>query len=498
VKHDSADEADRYLFLGFLLVLFWVPLPVGSNHLWAWSFFEVCVFALSISWCVLFVMGRVNITPTFRRAWPVLLLFALVFAWVLFQLAPLPSFLIALLSPNAAEVYSHTQTDPALSLDPSATRAAALKTLAYGLLFAMTLLLINRRGRLRTLALLLVFSGVFQAAFGSLMTLSGLEYGFFFEKVHHKGFVTGTFVNPNHLAGYLEMALAIGVGIMLAGMSTTPAKNWRNSMRRLLKSILGDKARVRIALIIMVIGLVLSKSRMGNMAFFSSLLVAGGYYMFVVRRASVGIIAFFISVLLIDILIIGNFFGIEKVADEIRQASVTTEISRVDIARDTLEIVRDYPLTGAGAGSFASVFPMYDSGEVGFWYYKYAHNDYLQFASEYGLPNLAMLAVIVWLSLWQAARAQFERRDPFMRGLACGVLMAIVALLIHTAADFNLQIPANAATFVVILAMAWSTRYLGHRGHVRSRAAAEPSSERSQDSIDMTRKSRPVSAASNL
>ena len=248
---------------------------------------------------------------------------------------------------------------------------------------------------------------------------------------------------------------------MLADMSTTPATSWRESARRLLNTILGDKARVRVALIIMVIALVLSKSRMGNIAFFSSLLVAGGYYVFVVRRVSFGIIALFVSLLLIDILIIGNFFGIEKVAEEILRTSVTTEAIRIDVARDTLAIVHDYPLTGTGAGSFASMYPMYDSGKFGFVNYKYAHNDYLHFAAEFGLPGLAMLAAIVLLSLWQAARAQLERRDRMMRGLGCGVLMAIVALLIHTAVDFNLQIPANAATFVVVLAMGWHCRWLG-------------------------------------
>ena len=493
-KDDSAEEADRYLFLAYLLVLFWVPLPVASNHLWAWSFIELCVFALAIIWLVLFSMGRVSITPAFRRAWPALLLFAMVFAWAMFQLAPLPPSLIALLSPNGAEVYSYTQTDAALSLDPSGTRAAALKTLAYGLLFAMTLLLINRRSRLRTAAMVLMFSGVFQAAFGALMTLSGLEYGFFIEKAHNIGVVTGTFVNPNHLAGYLEMCLALGVGLMLADMSTTPAADWRESARRLLNTILGDKARVRVALIIMVIGLVLSKSRMGNMAFFTSLLVAGGYYVLVARRVTIGIVAFFVSVLLIDILIIGNFFGVERVAEEIRQTSVATEVARVEVGRDALEIVRDYPLTGTGAGSFASTYPMYDSGNAGSWYYKYAHNDYLQFAGEFGLPGLAMLAGIVLLSLWHAARAQIKRHDRMMRGLGCGVSMAIVALLIHTAVDFNLQIPANAATFVVILAMGWHTRWLGHRSQARRRPTARASVESPAEVVSLPQERAPAKA----
>jgi len=222
---------------------------------------------------------------------------------------------------------------------------------------------------------------------------------------------------------------------------------------------------VRLFLVIMVIGIVLSKSRMGNVAFFSSLIVAGALYAVLARRFSLATLIFFISVVLIDILIIGNHFGIDRVAEEIQQGiQLDTSMSdryRAAVAKDALQIARDYPLTGAGAGSFASIYPMYDDGDTGFLFWKHAHNDYLQFAGEFGLAGFAMLGGIVLQSVWMAISAQVRRRDQMMRGMACGILMAIVAMLIHTAVDFNLQIPANAATFVVILAMAWLTRWLG-------------------------------------
>jgi O-antigen ligase len=323
----------------------------------------------------------------------------------------------------------------------------------------MTLLLVNRRDRLHFLALVLVLSGVFQAAFGVLMTLSGFEYGFFIKKEYNLGVVTGTFVNPNHLAAYLGMCLALAVGLVMANISTLPAASSRDRARALHQVLFGYRARLYIALAVMVVALVLSKSRMGNIAFLSSLLVACVYYILVIRRVTIGIVAFFFSVFLIGILMIGNIFDSGGSAQGIRQTSLVSEVSRIEVGRDALEIVREYPLTGTGAGSFTSAFPMYDSGKIGSWHYKHVHNDYLQFASEFGLPGLAMLAGIVLLSVWQSARAQFKRNDRFVSGLGCGVSMALIAILIHTAVDFNLQIPANAATFVVILAMGWHTRW---------------------------------------
>jgi O-antigen ligase len=467
LKIASALAAERLLFFLFLLALIWVPLPFGSNHLWSWSLFEAWVLLMASAWIVLLVAGRVELSYAFRRAWPALALFVGAYVLVQLQLMPLPASVLAQLSPAAADIHATTQSSTTITLDPAATRAASLKTLTYGVLFALTLLLVDSRARLRSLAFALVFSGVFQAAYGALMTLSGLEIGFFAAKEQGAGAATGTFGNANHLAGYLEMCLGVGVGLMLAGMSTRRAANMRESLRRFLSSILGSQGRVRLMLVIMVTGIVLSKSRMGNVAFFSSLIVAGTLYAVLARRFSAGTLVFFISVVLIDILIIGNYFGIDKVAEELRQgirldASMYDMGYRAAAADGALQIVRDYPLTGAGAGSFASVYPMYDDGDTGSFFWQHAHNDYLQFAGEFGLAGFAMLGGIVLPSIWMAISAQLRRRDQMMRGMACGVLMAIVAMLIHTAIDFNLQIPANAATFVVILAMAWLTRWLRH------------------------------------
>jgi O-antigen ligase len=376
--------------------------------------------------------------------------------WIVVQALPLPAGVLGLLSPRALEIHSTTHSYPSLSLDVYATRQAALQTLAYLLFFCLTLLLVNNKARIKLLAQVIILGGVFQAAYGSLMTLSGLEYGFFIDK--HTGDATGTFINRDHLAGYLEMCLAAGVGLMLAELSSTPAAGWRNSARRLLRTFLGNKARVRLALVVMVTGLVLTRSRMGNVAFFASLTGVGCFYLLAVRKLSGNTIAFFASLLVIDLLIVGNFFGIEKVAERIQQTSIDSE-DRVNTDRDALAMLRDFPLTGIGAGTFYAVYPMYTSAVVVTGFTRHAHDDYLQFACELGLVFAAVLGAVVLASLWTAVRAQLKRRDPLLQGMGFAATMAIVALLIHSAVDFNLQIPANAAMFVVMLALGWVCRY---------------------------------------
>src|SRR5437763_16857955 len=178
----------------------------------------------------------------------------------------------------------------------------------------------NNKRRIRLLAQAIIVGGVFQAAYGSLMALSGLAHGIFIDQ-HDAGVATGSFINRNHLAGYLEMCLAAGVGLMLAELSSTPAAGWRDSARRLLRTLLGNKARFRLALVVMVTGLVLTRSRMGNTAFFASLTSVGCFYLLAVRKLSGRTITFFASLLIIDLLVVGNFFGLEKVAERIQQTS---------------------------------------------------------------------------------------------------------------------------------------------------------------------------------
>jgi len=58
-------------------------------------------------------------------------------------------------------------------------------------------------------------------------------------------------------------------------------------------------------------------------------------------------------------------------------------------------MLRDFPLTGIGAGSFYAVYPMYTSAVVVTGFTRHAHDDYLQFACEFGLVSAAVLGAVV-------------------------------------------------------------------------------------------------------
>lgn len=299
------------------------------------------------------------------------------------------------------------------------------------------------------------------------------------KKEAYIGFATGTFVNRNHLAGYLEMTLSVGIGLLFAAAATGErSRNWKQQIRNLAALLLSGKMILRMMLAIMVIALVLTRSRMGNTAFFASMLIAGFISLVMyraqagsvrqmfVRRETHGTVILLSSLLLIDLLIVGTWFGVEKVVARLEQTSISHDADRVEVSKNTYQLWQDYAAVGAGGGSFHSVYPAYRPASIGA-YYDHAHQDYLEFLADTGWVGLGLLGGMVITSLGAALLAMRRRRDSLMRGMAFASVMGIIALLIHSTVDFNLQIPANSVTFMVVLALGWISLYLDR--HTRNK-----------------------------
>lgn len=445
----------RWLFAGFLALVFWLPLPLGSNLPWAWSLTAAWSFALFGVWLWRFHTGRTAMSHAFISAWPVFLLLSLAVAWSALQAVPIPLQLLHRLSPETARLYDTAQHGGwgTISIDPHATAQAALRNLMYLAIFSLTLLLTVGQRRLVALAYTVVFAGLFQAVYGSLMTLSGMEYGFFAQKEHYLGVATGTFVNRNHLAGWLEMSLAVGIGLMIAGLSRSGRHTWRSRGRHVVTILLGAKVRLRIYLAVMVVALILTHSRMGNTAFFASLGVAGLVAVILFRERRRGAIILLASLLVIDLFIVGAWFGADEVARRIGRTDMVTD-HRDEVLHHSLDLWQDHLIVGTGAGSYYTAFPRYRKDDVAL-YFNHAHNDYLEYGTEYGLVGFSLLAAAILWSLARAIMVQKRRHNPMSRGMGFASTMGTVSLLIHSTVDFNLQIPANAALFTMLLALCW-------------------------------------------
>jgi len=339
------------------------------------------------------------------------------------------------------------------SVDRFASADAFLLSLGLFLLGFMTIVLVRSRRRALQVLYALVLAGLIQAVFGSLLTLSGVELHFLDYRQLERANAHGTFINRNHYANLLVLALSAGLGLLLAQMDLRGAPNIRQRLRSLLQAALGPKARLRVYMVVMVIALVLTRSRMGNTAFFAALTVVGLFALWRLRKPSRPLMVLVISVLVIDIFMVGTWFGVEQVIDRVQSTAQgegwrVNEKVRLDTSRESLDMISKRPLTGYGGGTFYTVYPGWRGDDQKFM--DHAHNDYLEFVVEYGLIGGVLLAWFMMACLVRAANCLQDRDRARRFGIGFASLMAMVAMLIHATVDFSLQIPANAGWFVVL------------------------------------------------
>lgn len=436
---------DRILVALTLFILVALPLPVGSNRTWAIGLFTLLIGATTLLWAIGQWRGVFKESRALKPALPMLAMLLFSQLWVAIQWLS------------------------GVTMDSGATAQALIIGLGYTLLFVLVINLFHTRKRLTLLLGTLVVSGTLQAFYGSFITLSGFE-GLFGRA---GGSTTGTFINRNSLAGYLGLTLSAGIGLLLALRDTRPF-----SWAQMIELLMGPKARLRLALVIMVIALVMTHSRGGNASFFIGLMVVGAVFVLRNKENRLRNSLILASLVLIDVLVISQYFGLERLKDRVMSTQLTdtvvngeivqraTEI-RGDVFMYALPLAQDKPIIGQGAGSFEAVFPQY-SGEDIRLHFDLAHNDYIQFAIEYGVLGTLPLALFVLLALYWAFKAIWQQQSLYRGGIGFGAAMGIIAILSHATVDFNLQIPANAATFVVLCAIAVLANH--HRRDPRPRS----------------------------
>lgn len=476
----SPEVHDQWLFMGLLLLLFWAPLPLGSNRTWAVGI--LVVWSQVLLWGAIYAWrhaGAVAFSRLNSFRWPIALLGLFVVLLGL-QLLPLPESWLGAISPETLNVEQGV-APYRLSLDANQTRIFVALSFAYFSCFLVALLTVRDAGRLDTLALSIVCAGLLQAFIGVVLFSVGATYRiFFFDMAHSRVF--GTFGYHNHFAGYMEICLSTGIGLMLARLgseSSPPARNWRYKMVKVFDFILSPKMRLRMMLVVLVIALVLTRSRMGNSGFFAAMLIVGVLAIILSRKMAPATIGLIASLVIIDVVIVGTWVGLEKVVDRVRETGFTQQVGakeesvelRTDVARHSVDLVKAFPTFGTGAGSYYNTYLRFRTPRELYW--DHAHNDYVELAADNGLVGLGILASFVLLTGAAAVRILLRRRSSLPRGIAFGSLMAMVALAIHSTVDFNLQLPANALTLVVVMAMVWMASELpsssGGQGRRRSR-----------------------------
>jgi len=468
-----------------MLLIILTPVALGSIEFWAFSAMELGILLIIILWSI-----QSLLTPTPERAecptsqsgksrhflsrqfeicnlkfeMPLVFL-SLFLLLILFQLLPLSSGLVKILSPRSYALHQTLSISnfglSALSFEPSALRfpislfpfATQVEFFKWLTLFGLFLFLL--RSKLlddnyritHQLVIIIILIGVAESLYGMFEFFSGHKYILHLNMEAEVSSVTGTFFNRNYFAGYLLMVIPLSVGYLFSreSLQRVGYPGWRHR----LSSIDGKTLFLGFCIIVMIVGLLFSASRMG----ISSLLLSFTLLILLFRSPSKGERFSRTSILILGLALIwAAWIGLDAVISRFLTSSEDFQ-GRWVFWLNTFQIFRDFPIFGSGLGTFAWVFPMYRSFHL-IGTATHAENDYLQLASEVGLIGVGLLLILLVFFFYKAVSGirLLSHREP-ERYIGIGGLMGILALMFHSIVERNIQVPSNAFLYTILWAI---------------------------------------------
>lgn len=415
----------RLIFVLLCAILLWAPIPLGSNRAWAWSLLQLLIGS---AFFLHLLQSWQSTTPLVaaRKFWFALAPLGVLLCWLVLQaLQILPT----------ADTYQ--------------TGIMAQKTCFFFLWSSLLLNYCDNHKRIRLLAIVIVIAGALQAFYGVVVQLANIEASPIIG-MSEGSRARGSFVYQNHFANFLALSLSVAIGLLLSQLSSERTqRTWRQLFRDVLSTMLSAKMMLRLAMILMVIGLVMSRSRMGNAAFFASLVAVALLSLWFYKKPPALLKPLVVSILVLDMVVVSSMFGLDKLQERYQDTSFASE-ARDEVVMDALPLLQQHTWLGTGGGTFYTVFPA-QQPQAYSGFYDHAHNDYLQFAIELGAPmTLFLLVWLVWLG-YLALQVMRTHDHKLERGLSFAALMALSHMALHSTVDFSLQAPANALLFLTIL-----------------------------------------------
>jgi O-antigen ligase len=411
VKVSQSRLTNNALLAAACAVLLLGPLAFGAVEPWSIFALEACAALLLAAWTYRQTINRELQISEHALYRPMAAFFALV----------------ALQWATGTTAYRHV------------TYSQLLLYAAYGMLVFVVTQTLRRSSQFELMAKVCTGYGAVVAAFAVLQGIAPNGKLYWIWKLEQGGLNYGPYVNHNHYAGLMEMLLPFP--LVLAATQFTIGK---------------QKIAVAGIAALMAGSIFLSGSRGGMVAFLAEMVLLG-VLLLRLRQGSWKqplMLGVFLAMVIAFLVWIGSNELTRRLISI--HAEAREEINggvRLTIDRDCLRMLLKRPLLGWGLGTFPTVYPGFRSFYTNF-FVNEAHNDYLQLLVETGLVGFS-IAIWFLVVVFRRAAGKLQNWTETASGaLTVASLLGCVGILVHSFLDFNLQIPANAAIFYVLCAIA--------------------------------------------
>jgi len=387
-------------------------------------------------------------------------------AAILLQLVPLPSAVVARLSPHAQALQQMLSLAPStnlrsLTIDVWLTRNALAACAAAILVFFAARETFSRGG-VRVTARVIAYTGLIAAVVGLIQRASAPSLLLWTWRPGDPGAQPyGPFVNRNHFATWLLLAGSLTAGYLVAHVYSHMTER-TGSRRLLLRNLLADGDALLLvgSLAFMALALAGSLSRSALLGTAAALavgvLIAG-------RRERSALAMRVGGAAVIAVVALAVWANREGLVARLDATLSPTETGRPTIWRETAPVIRDFWLSGTGAGTYAQSMLHYQTTMKRV-LFNQAHNEYLQLMAEGGL--LLSVPAVVALAAWmQIAWRRLQQEAHAMRWVRTGAAAGIAGLAVQSIFETGLRMPANAMLFALLAAIVIHEPRVRREGH---------------------------------
>lgn len=322
---------------------------------------------------------------------------------------------------------------------PHDTASLALLYFSYALLCFLAGQALLKGSQARTLAAVFSLYGAALASFALIQGISSNGRLYWIRQPRMGGWIYGPYVNHNHYAGLMEMLVPIPLVMSLTKLASSKTR-----------------AAAAAVAAVMVGTIFLSGSRGGMLAIVAEIVLLA---VLLIKQKQGLRTAVGIGVFLIIVVGLLTWVGGAELSKRIATAgSSHAELSsdiRHNINRDGLKMFLKRPVLGWGLGTFPVVYPQFRTFYTNF-FVNEAHNDYLQLLVEMGVLGFGTMLWFLITLYKQAIRKMGHWTSEISGAVTLACVLGLSGILVHSAVDFNLQIPANAALFYVLCTIAAS------------------------------------------
>lgn len=328
---------------------------------------------------------------------------------------------------------------------------------AYLVLFYITLAAIRTRKQQRFVVYVILTTAILLGIIGLAKRFDFLPFDMWQYAFQGKSvFITASYGNHNHLAGFLSMAIPLFLGLFLVKTRRLPL---------LLAMIYMSCFLVAVH--------VMTLSRGGWMSLSASLTIMFCILLLQKRfKRKKLLVAIFASLAIVLLFILSSTDTLERLLTLTEEETVLGMSGRVIAWSGVLEMISNHPLLGNGPGSFATIFTQFQLPGMARRFF-YAHNDYLQLIAEVGLLVIPATCWLLFLLLREGLR-KIQSKSRQTWGISLGAMVGCLTIIFHSFGDFNLFIPANALLFTVLVALV-----VGGPGRTKHRHSSSSSSTNS-------------------